>query len=535
MSGGRTRPKTIILSGVLGIALVAGAWMLHRGASRGETVPANGPKLFDEVSSLVRSEFVDTVNDQHLYRMAVDGMLNQLDDPYDAYLTSDRLARVSEQARGSYAGIGLQVDVRDGSLVVVNPVPGGPGERAGILTGDRIAEIDGKSVGGWSAEEVQRLLRGPAGSAVALGIERPGIARPLMLRLRREDIHHSAVRRAALLPAKVAYTALTVFSDSTARELVRAVDSLRTAGAMSLILDLRSNPGGLLEQGVAVAGLFLDRGDRIVSTRGRDSADTRVYSDSSAQRWPGLSIVVLVDDNTASAAEVVAGALQDHDRAIVMGQPTYGKGSVQHLYPVPDGGAVRLTTARWVTPAGRLIARAQSRDLPPSSDSAALHPKFKTDAGRTVIGGGGIVPDIIVGDTVAPVENLALMRALGTDVSLFHDALTSYALAAKAQGTVKSPDFAVTPAMLGDVYQRMVQRGVDVPRTTYSDAAPLVSRLLAYEVDRYVFGAEAEFRRKASDDRALIEAQRLLAGSTGHEDLFGRADSLARARERARE
>lgn len=534
MSEGRTRPKTLVLSAILALALVAGAWMLHRGAASAMTVAVNGPKLFDQVSSLVRDQFVDTVSDSRLHRMAVDGMLSELNDPYDAYLTPDRLARLSEHTSGSYAGIGLQVDVRDGSLVVVNPLSGGPGDRAGILTGDRIAQIDGKTVGGWTPEEVQRLLRGAAGSEVQLTIDRAGMPKPLTLTLTRADIHHSAVRRAAVLPSRVGYVALSVFSDSTARELARTTDSLVSAGAASLIVDLRSNPGGLLDQGIGVAGLFLDRGERIVSTRGRDSAETKIYLDSAAQRWPKLPIVLLVDDKTASAAEVVAGALQDHDRAVVMGAPTYGKGSVQHVFPVPAGGALRLTTARWVTPAGRLIAR----DIAPDADmtdSAALHPSFKTDAGRTVLGGGGITPDVLVGDTVAAPENVAFMRALGANVGLFHDALASYALTVKAKGAVKSPDFIVTPAMRDDIYRRMVQRGVDVPRGVYDDAAPLVSRLLAYEVDRYVFGVDAEFRRKAADDKTLIEAQRLLAGSHSQADAIERAAAMQRARERASE
>ncbi len=244
--------------------------------------------------------------------------------------------------------------------------------------------------------------------------------------------------------------------------------------------------------------------------------------------------MLLVDDKSASAAEVVAGALQDHDRAVLIGSATYGKGSVQHLFPVPSGGAVRLTTARWLTPAGRTIARDVGPDAPQRGDTAA-QPKVKTDAGRSVTGGGGITPDVLVGDTIAAPENVALMRALGVNVGRFHDALTSYALDVKGKGTVKSPDFPVTATMLDDIYRRMTQRGVDVPRTVYDGAAPLVSRLLAYEVDRYVFGAEAEFRRKAADDKTLIEAQRLLARSTSPADALKRAEAMQRARERAGE
>lgn len=527
---GRTRSKTVGLALVLGVALVAGAWILQRGTELVPTAKVNGVRLFDNVSALVRDQYVDTLTDAQMYRLAVNGMLSELNDPYDAYLTPDRLARLSERTSGSYAGIGLQVDVRDGSLVVVNPVPNGPGERAGILTGDRIAQIDGKVVSGWTAEEVQRLLRGPPGSRVTLTVEHAGSATPVTVTLTRAEIHHSAVKRAALLPARVGYVALSVFSDSTARELATTVDSLVRGGATSLVLDLRDNPGGLLDQGVRVADLFLDRGQRIASTRGRDSTETIRFTDSTAQRWPHLSVAVLINDKTASAAEVVAGALQDHDRAVILGTTSYGKGLVQRVFPLTSG-AVRLTTARWLTPAGRQISREESRD-PDNQPDSAPRPKYKTDAGRTVLGGGGITPDLAVGDTTAPPENLALLRALGTKVALFHDALTALALEFKARHAVASPDFVVTPAMQDDIYRAMQQRGVDVPRTTFDAAAPLVARLFAYEVDRYAFGADAEFRRKAADDRVLIAAQRILAASHSQADAIKTADAEQRTQSR---
>lgn len=525
MSDGRTRTKTIALATILAVVLIAGAWMFQRG-TRSDTV--NGTRLFAQVSATVRDNYVDTVSAARTYQLAIDGMLSQLDDPYDAYLTPERADRLSERTSGNYAGIGLQVDVRDGSLVVVSPLPGGPGERAGILTGDRIVQIDGKVVSGWTSEEVQKLLRGAPGSRVQVAIQHAGSATPVMLTLTRAAIHQSAIKRAVILAPTVGYIALSVFSDSTARELKSTVDSLVKAGATSLMLDLRSNPGGLLDQGVAVADLFLDRGQRIASTAGRDSSDDKVYVDTAAQQWPKLVIAVLVDDKTASAAEVVSGALQDHDRAVVLGMTTYGKGSVQHIFPVPAGGAVRLTTARWLTPLGRYISQPPPKPGAAQLDSEPPRPKYRTDAGRTVLGGGGITPDVVIDDTSATPENLAFMRALGASVSPFHDALTGYALQLKASNAIKSPDFAVTRAMLDEIYKRMEQRNVDVPRSTYDAAAPLVSRLFAYEVDRYVFGADAEFRRKSIDDRTLIAAEQLLAGSRSQADALKRAEALQR-------
>ncbi len=527
MSEGRTRPKTIVLAAILGVALVAGAWMLQRGTT---SVKVNGNRLFAQVSAAVRDEYVDTVSQARTYQLAVDGMLSQLNDPYDAYLTPDRANRLAERTSGSYAGIGLQVDVRDGSLVVINPLPGGPGDHAGILTGDRIAQIDGKNVSGWTAEEVQKLLRGAPGSSVKVSILHPGSVTPMELTLVRAAIHHSAIKRAALLPGNVAYVSLTVFSDSTARELRRTIDSLVKAGATSLALDLRANPGGLLDQGVAVADMFLDRGDRVASTAGRDPVDNRVFTDSVAQYWPKLVTAVLVDNRSASAAEIVVGALQDHDRAVVMGMTTYGKGSVQNIFPVPAGGAVRLTTARWLTPLGRYISQLPLPAGTSAPDSEPPRPKYHTPGGRTVLGGGGITPDIVIPDTAASDENLAFMRALGSDVSRFHDALTSYALELKAKRVVKSRDFVVGKPMLDEIYVRMRARKVDVPRATYDAAAPLVSRLFGYEVARYVFGADAEFRRRAEDDRILIAAEQLLGASHSQADALRKAGGMQRER-----
>ena len=525
MSEGRTRPKTIILAAILGVALVAGAWVFQRGTT---STRVNGSRLFSQVSAAVRDEYVDTVTTAQAYQLAIDGMLSQLNDPYDAYLDADRANRLSERTSGSYAGIGLQVDVRDGSLVVVNPLPGGPGDKAGILTGDRIAQIDGKIVTGWTPDEVQKLLRGAPGSKVTVAVLHPGAVTPETLTLTRAAIHHSAIRRAALMQPGIAYVALSVFSDSTAQELTRTVDSLVKLGATSLVLDLRANPGGLLDQGVAVSDLFLDRGERVASTAGRDSTDARVYTDSMNQRWPKLTLALLVDNRSASAAEVVAGALQDHDRAVVLGMTTYGKGSVQHIFPVPAGGALRLTTARWLTPLGRSIASPPPPAEDNSRDSAPPRPKYHTPGGRTVLGGGGITPDVIVPDTTAPAENLAFMRALDTGVSRFHDALTDYALSLKASGAIKSPQFVVTKAMLDETYKRMQARSVNIPRSTYDAAAPLVSRLLGYEISRYVFGADAEFRRKAADDRVLIAAEQLLGASHSQADALRRAGEMQR-------
>jgi carboxyl-terminal processing protease len=526
-----SRPRTIVLAGVFLLALVTGGALIHRGplGVTAPTGPVNGARLFDEVRTHISTLYIDTLSDAKLYRDAIDGMVSELGDPYSVYLPPDRLEHLTERTSGNYAGIGIYVDSRDGVVIVTNPVPGSPGEQAGLLTGDRIAEIDGKSVDGWSLEEVQQAMRGNPGSTLKLTVERAETLIPF--HVVRKPIHQSAIRHAMMLPSNVGYVELRVFSDSTVRELRAAVDSLVRVGAKSLILDVRANPGGLLTQGVRATDLFLDKGKRIVSTRGRTPEANHEYDDSVAQRWPSLSLAVLVDDKTASAAEILAGALQDHDRAVIVGLTTYGKGSAQVVYPLDSVrtdsvGALKLTIARWYTPVGRTISRLpQSSSGSSGRDVADARPKFKTDAGRTVLGGGGISPDLVVGDTAISAENQAFMQAVGKNVEEFRDALIGFALDAKASHSVTSPSFVVTPKMLDEVYKGMVARGVSVPRGTYDDVSPLISRLLSYEVARYVFGADAQAQRKAADDKVLIAAQGLLAGAKSQAEVLERAEN----------
>jgi carboxyl-terminal processing protease len=290
---------------------------------------------------------------------------------------------------------------------------------------------------------------------------------------------------------------------------------------------MRSNPGGLLDQGLSVSDLFLGPGQRIASLRGRGDLN-REFTDSTAQRWPALPLVVLVDSRSASAAEIVAGALQDHDRALIVGEPTYGKGSAQTIIPLGPEGGLKITTARWYTPAGRSIARRAERD-DSDDDSEAKPQQFKTDAGRIVYNGGGIVPDVAASDSALRRESRILQTALGKKVSQFRDAITAYALTLKVGREVTSPQFVVTPAMLDEVWKRMVARGVDIPRMTFDESSRLVSSLLAYDIARYVFGPEAEFRRRAATDRVLESALELATGISSQAALLDRAAARQKA------
>jgi carboxyl-terminal processing protease len=523
------RARTMIIAGTFVGSIVTGGWLLQRGASIGTFTAYEGAQLFESVFRRVQNDYVDAVTDSALYRKSVDGMLYELRDPYSTFLPPDRFARLNETTSGNYAGLGVEVDLRDGWLIVVAPMPGGPAERAGLQAGDRIIELAGKPTKGWTIEEASKVLRGKPGTTVTLKLERPGVSTPIDLKVQRTTIHQSAVRRASLLGEGVGYIDLKAFSDSTAKELNGAIAGLLSRGMKTLVLDLRTNPGGLLNQGVRVSDLFLNPGQKIVSMRGRLPDANREYADTAKQRWPQLPLLVLVDGRSASAAEIVAGALQDHDRAVLIGTPTYGKGSAQSVIPFGTDGGLKITTARWFTPAGRSIARKLPAD--DDSDDAPLpgRQRFRTDAGRTVYGGGGITPDVIAGDSTTPAAEANLLRALGANAGHFRDAVTDYALNLKAARAVTSPDFVVTPAMREEVWQRMKARGIEIPREVYDEAEPLVSRVVAFDIARYVFGGEAEFQRRASVDKPLQKALELARGAKTEHDLLKKvaAHSLA--------
>ena len=520
------RSRAIVVAAVLSSALVSGGWLMEHDAGTRAPLDANaGARLFDEVLAHVRRDYVDTLADTLIYRKAVSGMLGELHDPHSLFLDQRRLSRLDESTSGHYAGVGIQMDLRDSGITVVATLHGTPAEQAGIASGDRIVEIDGKSARGLTQEEALKTLRGPAGSKVSVVVERPGLTMPLTFSLTRRDIQVNPVQHALLLPDGVGYVDLTVFSSEAASDLGHAIDSLRTAGARSLVLDLRGNPGGLLDQGIGVADLFLDAGQPIVSTKGRSADENRAFADRAPQRWGTMPLVVLTDSGTASASEIVAGALQDHDRALVVGKATYGKGSAQRVFRIRDG-AVKLTTALWYTPSGRSINRPRIGDGPDDEDvppaDSTKRPEFKTDAGRTVLGGGGIVPDVVVPNRVVSKHDKALQEALGANVPKFREAMVDYAIALKASRALSSPDFEVTPAMRDELYRRLRARGIVVDRAVYDSAQTLVNRALGGQITRFVFGTQAEYARTLREDADLAKARELLRGASTPDQLVRR-------------
>jgi carboxyl-terminal processing protease len=522
------------------ISFFSGGWLLQRGVTNDGGVYQSA-RLFDDVLARVQTYYV--IGEAALYQKATVGMLEELHDPYTDLLQGDNYKALTETTTGNYGGLGIQIEVRAGWITVVAPLPDTPAERAGIQTGDQITAIDGTTTQDYSSEKAVSTLRGPAGTDVVLTVRRAGVDGPIEFKLTRAQIHNRSVISPTLFSGHIAYLALSTVSQASTSELRSGIDSLRGLGATSLILDLRGNPGGLLDEGVDVSDLFLNPGQEVVSTRGRAAGSSEVYSDTKPQAWPDMPIVVLVDMYSASAAEIIAGALQDHDRALVVGLPTFGKGLVQSVFRIDQNTALKLTTARWYTPSGRTIQRtasdqrdqmiqamlaAQNGGIVPDSvleakgDSLAL-PEFKTDDGRIVLGGGGIVPDIVVQQDTFTTAERAFRDALGANMPAYFDVMTTYALELKNAGTLKSPNFAVTPAMRNQVYTRLRAKGVDVSEATFNGAARWVDAQLGYVIARYVFGRSAEFQRRAADDPQVQTALGLLTKASTPKALLSLA------------
>ncbi len=516
--------------GVIGLVAVvsffSGGWLLQRGAAADGNVYQQA-RLFDDVLSHVSQYYVDSLSESSLYRKATDGLLAELHDPYSVLLVEDDFKQLTETTTGNYGGLGIQIDVRDGWITVVAPLPETPAERAGIETGDRIIEVDGKNTEGWKNERAVNALRGEPGSKVRIKVERAGITEPLIYDLVRARIHLKSVPAGTLFPGGVGYISLNPVSESSAAELQAEITAMIGKGMKSMIFDLRGNPGGLLDQGVKVADLFLDSRQEIVSTRGRAKGSSRQFVDEARQVWPNLPIVVLVNEGSASAAEIIAGAMQDHDRAVVVGTPTFGKGLVQTLFNLGENVALKLTTARWFTPSGRTIQRVARNEeeqfalaagdtgaaalVPDTAGADSAAPIFRTDAGRIVVGGGGIVPDIVMRqDSTTPGER-AFIEAVGSRVQEYRDVLTAYALDLKRDRAISGEDFTVTPAMRAEAVSRLRQKGVTLEPGTVAQAGRFLDQNLSYEIARYVFGRPAEFRRRSRDDRQVQTALGLLA------------------------
>lgn len=389
----------VLLGAALGVSISMAPAVLAEKRAAAESLPWEEARLLAEVIERVKRDYVDRVDDHDLIAAAIRGMIADL-DPHSAFLAPAEFQDIRISTSGRYSGIGIDVGVQDGQVVVVAPIDGSPALRAGIRAGDIILSVDGLPVDATDLEETIGRMRGPEGTPVALVIRRDGLGDPLVIELDRGQIEVQSVR-AELLEAGDGYVRISHFTDATAQDLRSAlVDLERQAGRplAGLVLDLRNNPGGVLDSAIAVADAFLDRG-LIVSAEGRmPDARFRVNA-TPGDVLHGAPLAVLVNKGSASASEIVAGALKDHRRATIIGTPTFGKGSVQTIIPLSEGHAIKLTTSRYYTPSGMSIhARGVAPDVVvergPDGEDAQLASALAALLGRGI----GIRTDVVAAE-----------------------------------------------------------------------------------------------------------------------------------------
>ena len=527
--------RTTLLPGlVLVLTVLTSGWFLQRGVAAESavlTVAESG--LFNQVVSLVRSSFVDPVDDEELYEAAIVGLLRDLDDPNTQFLEAPEADNLSIRTEGEYGGVGLEIVDRNGYVTVVTAMPGTPGTRAGIRAGDRIVEVQGESIIDKGSDYAVSLLRGQPGSNVDLAIERNGVDAAIPFTIERAVIVVRSVPFASEIEPGIGYLPLQLFSETSPGEMRESLAALGAADMDGLILDLRGNPGGVLDGGIEVADLFLEEGDLVVETRGRAPGQSGSYSASRPDAFPGLEVVVLVDERSASASEILAGALQDHDRALVIGARTWGKGSVQSIFRLSGGNVLKLTTARWFTPAGRSIQKPRDEQLSTLDDGVLTlsgrvvthpdeieRPEFESMGGRTLVGGGGITPDIwVVADTLTTDEQQAVRR-LYREAGALTAALFDFAVEYVADRPNLTGDFVVDDTVLDQLYSYLTgEAGLTVDRPTFEGVRRYLTYQLEGEIALRAFGEEGQFERLRPYDPAIARALEALQNADGPADL----------------
>ncbi len=515
--------RAALAASLLAVPLVAGGAIWQSRESR------DGAMLFDQVLRQVATRFVDTVDASALYEKAARGLVAQLNDPYTTLYTPKEFAAFTQNTNGRYAGVGMQIEDIRGQATVSRVFPNTPAAGAGIAEGDRIVQIDTAVTRGWKLDQVSNALRGEPGTRVKVRFGRPGVPEPIEATFTRAVIHIPAVPYAMMLDGGVGYIPVQGFNETASDEVIQRIRELQGKGMKSLVLDLRDNPGGILDEAFVMSNLFLPRGKEILSYRGRADMN-QVFVAQEQPMLPDLPLVVMVDGGSASASEIVAGALQDHDRAVLVGTTSFGKGLVQSLFRLDGGYALKMTTAKWFTPAGRSIQRPRKivdgrfvEDEAPAdsmeSDSVRkARPTFRSSGGRTVYGGGGITPDVIVRPDTITTADQKFARSIAPKAQDYFSLLAQYAEELRPQ--VRSVDFEIRPEWRAEFFNRLKAGGVTTDSAGYVAASQWVSYQMGNRIAKAAFGDSAVARRNSRTDSQLQKAAELLRKGPTQRDVF---------------
>ncbi len=511
---------------------VAGGLFGRSALSAQDQVP-NQYKVFTAALSAIEQNYVGEVESDRLVYGAISGMLQTL-DPHSSFMDPRSYAQMRERQEGRYYGLGISIVVLDGEITVATMFEGSPAYQKGLRRGDVIARIEGEDTKGWTSDQAVRRLRGPRGTPVKISIKRSGYNDLIDLEVVRDEIHIPTVPAAFMIDGQTGYIRLQDFGENTDQELGRALRDLTQKGMKRLVFDLRNNPGGALDQAIKVSNRFLPRGDLIVYTRGRVPNSDQDYRATERSDYLNLPIITLVNRNSASASEIVAGALQDHDRGLIVGETTFGKALVQSVYRVSQGAGVAVTTARYYTPSGRLIQRPWDgtfdeyltytyRDQDATREYKAEDLKL-TDGGRKVYSGGGVEPDRRFDGPIDGFNPTRFGRTLYSR-QLFDTFAQRFSRTGDtriAPSTTSKPrnlttDFVVDDAMVAEFKEHVRTSKLRIDEDAWQKDLEFIKAMLRYEIDVDLFGVETSRRNLSLRDPQLQfaltlfpEAQQLL-------------------------
>jgi len=495
---------------------------------------------FKDILVLADKYYVDTVDTRKLTEGAITGLLEQL-DPHSVYFPPRIFQRATEDMQGNYQGVGLMIRALNDTIIVIEPMGGSPATMLGILSNDRIVRINDTTAIGFTADQASQRLRGPKGTKVKVTIARPSVGELLVYEITRAEIAITSIDVAMMVNEEAGYVSVNKFGMKTGQELTRALQSLREQGMKRLILDLRNNPGGILDEAVRMADLFLDGGTKdkpkkIVYTKARSAELEESYVANSGDPYEKLPLIVLIGNASASASEIVAGAIQDWDRGLIVGETSFGKGLVQRQWTFNDGSGLRMTIARYYTPSGRLIQRSYEgkakgqyqleafqreeqegenlehrKDAKARADSLGL--VYHTNGGRAVYGGGGITPDYIVKPPSLSKSTENLYRR-----DMFYQFITAYldgegqklrlAFSADRKSFVRS--YAVTDQILDNFQTFTKTKGVSVEEKEFQQDVAYIKARLKAEIARALWGNDGWYPVMLEVDPQFQKAVSLL-------------------------
>jgi carboxyl-terminal processing protease len=513
MASSSRRSAALVVSVILACGCVGMVFgqRLASSTSSGDGDIRDSVRSFTQVYEVVQQNYAEPVSpDKAIYNGAIPGMLRVL-DPHSNFFDPKSYSALREEQRGKYYGVGMQVGPRNNKVIVIAPFTGAPAYRAGIRPGDVIIAVDGKPTDNMSTSDVAELLKGPKGTTVKITMLREGSDKPLDFNVVRDEIPRYSVDVHFMIRPGIGYIHVSGFQETTEHEVAQALDQLQAQGELKgLILDLRQNPGGLLSEGVGVADKFLKKGQVIVSHHGRSSPE-KIYRAAHGNGGKDYPLVVLVNRGTASAAEIVAGAIQDHDRGLIVGETTFGKGLVQTVYPLSENTGLALTTAKYYTPSGRLIQRDyngvslydyyyNSRDKSDGTPPIPSREVKMTDSGRTVYGGGGINPDVVI----PPIKSNKFQDTLLQKYAFFNFA-KHYVISHKV-----TPSFQVDDAVMQEFRKYLDSQQITFTEAELAENNEWVRSNIKAELFVNEFGQQEGLKVHTETDPAVQKALDLL-------------------------